>query len=148
MQIHMMRDGRKTTISVDGQLVSYLQQRLGCRANAREKDRLAKAREWMQLRLDAAGDLLPDSGLSQWMQARIVDAIVDPALKDDEQRAREAELKARVQALQCQRRIEWEEHEAARKELVAQREKYEAMARSVAKRTPHYRSPPRAVAEG
>ena len=145
MRIHIVKDGRKTTISVDEQLVAFLQLRLGCRPNASEKSRLTKAREWMQLRVDAAGDLLPDSGLSQWMQARIVDAIVDPALKDDEQRTHEAELKARVQALQEQRRLEWEKHEAARGVLVAQREKYEALARSVIERTPRYRSPPRVM---
>lgn len=141
MQIHMMRDGRKTTISVDEQLVSYLQQRLGCRPSALKKNRLTKARKWMQLRLDAAGDLLPDTGLSQWMQARIVDAVVDDALKDDEQRTREAELNARVQALERQRCLEHAKHETVRQALVAQRENYEALARAVAKRTPRYRAP-------
>lgn len=141
-----MRRGRKTSISVDEQLVAFLQRRIGCRPSATDKSNLARAREWMQVRVDVAGDLLPDSGLSQWIQARILEAIVDPDLKNDEQRVREAELQARVQSFQEQRRLEWEKHEAVRQELEAQREKYEALARSVAKRTPHYRRPPRVIA--
>lgn len=111
-----------------------------------DKSRLNKARGWMQVRVDVAGDLLQDDGLSQWVQARIVEAIVDPALKNDAQRTQEAVLTERVRALQQQRRLEWEKHEAMRRELEAQRKKYEDLARAVSKRTPHYRSPPKVIA--
>lgn len=75
-----MLRGKRTTISVEDQLVQYLADRV-CRSPF---DRAVgwrnTTRKWMQKAADNAGDALPTKNVSQWVQARIVDAIVDPAL--------------------------------------------------------------------
>lgn len=145
MRVHLVREGQRTSISVDDQLMFYLRKRLFPKSRSSEKTQGTDARLWIQQLVDAAGDLLPSSGISQWVQARIVDAITDPGLKDDAKRAEEAELEARVRALVARRRAEWEAREAHRTALIAQRESHESLAKRIAKRTPHYKQPPSRV---
>ena len=75
-----MLRGKRTTISVEDQLVQYLADRV-CRSPFdRGVGWRNTTRKWMQKAVDDAGDTLPAKNVSQWVQARIVDAIVDPAL--------------------------------------------------------------------
>lgn len=81
MRLHLMLNGKRTTISVDEQLFEYLKDRV-CKGNSFIRAIGAKdeARKWIQKTVDRAGDAMPSKNVSQWVQARIVDAIVDPAL--------------------------------------------------------------------
>ena len=145
MRLHLVHLGRKTSISVDDQLIVYLQKRLIKGDTGTEKGRLSKARLWIQHMVNAAGDLLPTKGISQWVQARIIDAIADPLLKDEAKIAEEAELTARSRNLATQNREAWLQTEMARKTLEDQKKMYEEMAKNIAKKTPRYRSPPKVV---
>lgn len=157
MRIHLMRQGLKTSISVDDHLILYLGNRLAKKRRERlplgdtlldrayaksdQKEVHKKCRLWIQHLIDAAGDLLPASGISQWVQARIVDAIADPALKNEEMHAMEAALHDRVKALDDQR---WAEHDAREKErkgFLEQRAFYESLARKAMEKTPRYKRP-------
>lgn len=157
MRIYLVREGLKTSISVDDHLIAYLGNRLdkkrrergpsgnslldGAYAKSDQKDVHKKCRLWIQHLVDAAGDLLPPSGISQWVQARIVDAIADPMLKGSETQSMEAELKARVQAMEDKRRAEHEAREEERKPLLERRAFYESIARDAMKKTPKYKRP-------
>ena len=80
MRIYLMVRGKRTTISVEAQLVEYLADKV-CRNSFDRAIGWRKAtRTWMQKAVDSAGDALPAKNVSQWVQARIIDAIVDPAL--------------------------------------------------------------------
>lgn len=80
MRIYIMLSGKRTTISVEEQLVQYLADRV-CRGGFDRAVGWRQAtRKWIQKRIDAAGENLPSKNVSQWVQACIVDAIVDPAL--------------------------------------------------------------------
>lgn len=95
----------------------------GIRSKHAAAQSLKRARLWIQSLVDAAGDELPPAGLSQWVQARIIDAIVDPSLKDAAVKQQEESLEARRAALHSQRFNEWRKHEHDRKARAAYRDR-------------------------
>lgn len=141
MRVYVVIQEKKTTISLDEQLWHYLQRRLAKNGIRGDKDKTARL--WVQQLVDGAGDLLPSKGVSQWIQARIIDAIADPGLKDDVTLAAEEELKGRIQALMAQRQEEWCQRDEERHQLTKQREHFEAIARKLAEKTPHYKRSPK-----
>jgi hypothetical protein len=152
-----MRQGLKTSISVDDHLILYLGNRLAKKRRERpssgeplldaayakgdQKEVHKKCRLWIQHLVDAAGDLLPDSGISQWVQARIVDAIADPTLKNAEMQAMDAQLQTRVQAMDDERWAAYEADEARRKNSLETRAFYESLARKEMEKTPKHKWP-------
>lgn len=143
--IYIVRGGHRTTVSVDQQLLAYLCRRIDGKlpakrvmaARAGDGDSffeqahaeyaaarsLKRARLWIQSLVDAVGDELPPSGLSQWVQARIIDAIADPSLKDAAVKQQEEFLDARRAELHAQRMSEWRAHEDDRKRKVEMRDR-------------------------
>lgn len=81
MRLHLMLQGKRTTISVDEHLFEYLKDRV-CKGDPFRRAVLAKdlARKWIQKTVDDAGQGVPSKNVSQWVQARILDAVVDPSL--------------------------------------------------------------------
>lgn len=142
MRMHLVNLGHKTSISVDDQLLDYLQKRLIQQGECKRPDK-TKVRLWIQHMVDASVDQLPSKGLSQWVQARIIDVIADPLLKDEAQKAEEAELTLRNKNLADQRLKAWFESENSRKEQVKKKEMYEKIAKDIGEKIPRYRSPPR-----
>lgn len=89
MRIYLMLRGKRTTISVDDQLVQYLADRV-CRSGLDRAVCWRKStRKWIQKTVDKAGDAAPTKNVSQWVQARVIDAIVDPALLGKKQEGAE-----------------------------------------------------------
>lgn len=87
MRIYLMLRGKRTTISVEDQLIEYLADRV-CRNPFERGFHWRKTtRKWIQKSIDGAGDDLPEKNISQWVQARIVDVIVDPALLEKRNKA-------------------------------------------------------------
>lgn len=80
MRIYIMLRGKRTTISVEDQLIQYLADRVCRGALNRATGWRQTTRKWIQKRIDTADTSLPERNISQWVQAHIVDAIVDPAL--------------------------------------------------------------------
>ncbi|WP_152965042.1 hypothetical protein [Comamonas testosteroni] len=80
MRIYLMLRGKRTTISVDDQLIGYLADRECSSSLDRVIGWRQTTRKWIQKSIDGAGDALPSKNISQWVQALIIDAIVDPAL--------------------------------------------------------------------
>lgn len=141
MRIYVNIRAKKTTVSLDEQLWRYLQRRLAKNGIRGDSDKTARL--WIQQLVDGAGDLLPSNGISQWIQARIIDSIADPELKDDATREAEEEIRVRVQALMAQRHDEWSKRDVERQQLAEQREHLEAITRKLAEKTPHYKRSPK-----
>ena len=80
MRIYIMLRGKRTTISVEDQLIQYLADRVCRSALDRVTGWRQTTRKWIQKHIDTADASLPERNISQWVQALIVDAIVDPAL--------------------------------------------------------------------
>ena len=74
---HIRHGQRRTTVSVDTHLSSYLALRLGHRPQSPEAHQAV--RHWLQQRLDEHND--PGRvAVSQWLQGEVIDAIVDKTL--------------------------------------------------------------------
>jgi hypothetical protein len=77
MAYHVTLGDHRTTVSIDNILSELLALKLGYAPDAPEAH--AAVRQWLQDRLDQAND--PDRDrTSQWLQARIVEAIVSNKL--------------------------------------------------------------------
>ncbi len=96
-RLYVICRGRRTTISVDDPLFSYFLRRVQSRGWDRKcKSEAAAVRNWVQLILDAAEDILPETGISQWVQARMLDEIADPELKNEADKTADLELTRRM----------------------------------------------------
>ncbi|RMX10683.1 hypothetical protein EBQ24_03505 [Allofranklinella schreckenbergeri] len=132
MNIYVTRAGRRTTVSIEPQLVDYLTIRLG---KSGDHD---TARRWIQLHIDAAGESVPERGLSRWAQALVLRAIVDPALKSEQERVEDAQQSRLAANLQERRYAQWKRDEAERSRL-------ERRAKEAMKEVPRYKRKPKQV---
>jgi hypothetical protein len=85
MRYHLMLRGKRTTITIDEILTGYLLAKLGgLGASFGIGSKLGKdsVRKWIQKQVKREEAYLPEKNISQWVQARILHEIVDPALRD------------------------------------------------------------------
>lgn len=87
MKFHINVKEKRTTITVDDPLCSYMLAKiggifsgLGLGKDGYSNNRQS-VRKWIQKTIDKEHMTIPDRNISQWVQNRILEEIVDPAIK-------------------------------------------------------------------
>lgn len=82
LRYHLMVHGKRTTITVSEDLTGYMLAKIGgfsaAIGGSIGKDAV---RRWIQKTVKKEQHLIPEKNVSQWVQARILHEIVDPALR-------------------------------------------------------------------
>lgn len=81
MKYHLNIRGKRTTITIDDALCDYLLQKIGgFYALLGGEEGRKKVRKWIQKTVEREQTSIPEKNISQWVQARVLNEIVDPAL--------------------------------------------------------------------
>lgn len=85
MRLHVICHGKKTTISLDDQLVDYLgawlvEHHPKWHGNAKKQHEMATAHIRRYIEVAAKADVLPPTNLSQHVQAYIIESIAAPCI--------------------------------------------------------------------
>ncbi|MCB1908457.1 MAG: hypothetical protein KDH15_13900 [Rhodocyclaceae bacterium] len=78
MKLHVSLRGKRTTVTIPDELAWLMMARINCLDS--QLGNPTGLRKWIQKTLRRESDHVPERMLSQWLQARIINEIADPAL--------------------------------------------------------------------